>query len=178
MKVVNAKDLVFIDESGANLKMYQPYARAFAGGRIKMPSPCNPGKKFSLIGAVCYDKVLTAMYGEWATNTEIFMEFLDNYLCPVLKPSHKVVLDNISFHKNEMVKNKIEATGAEIIFLPPYSPDFSPIENMWSKIKTTLRKLAARTIDEFHKAISFAFKGINDSDLISWFEHCGYILDL
>ncbi len=158
--------------------MYLNYARALGGERIKMPSPFNPGRRFSMIGAVCYSKILTAMYGEWSTNTEIFIEFLDNYLCPELKPFHKVVLDNVKFHKNELVKNKIEATGAEVIYLPPYSPEFSPIENMWSKIKATLRKLSARTVEEFHKAVSFAFKDINKSDLISWFKHCGYILDL
>jgi transposase len=178
MEVIDAKNLVFIDESGANLQMYQAYARAMGGERIKMPTPFIPGKKFSLIGAVCYNKVLTAMYGEWATNTEIFTEFLDNYLCPNLQPFHKVILDNVPFHKSEIVKDKIEATGASVIYLPPYSPEFSPIENMWSKIKTILRKVSARTVEEFHHAISFAFKEINAGDLISWFKHCGYILDL
>jgi transposase len=178
MQVINAKDLVFIDESGANLKMYQSYARALGGERVKMPSPFNPGKRFSLIGAICHERILAAMYGEWSTNTDIFIEFLDNYLCPELKPTHKVVLDNVAFHKGELVKNKIEATGAELIFLPPYSPEFSPIENMWSKIKTSLRKFSARTVEEFHQAVSFAFKEIKNLDLVSWFKHCGYILDL
>ena len=130
-----------------------------------------------MIGAVTCTKVLAAMYGEWATNTDIFEHFLEHHLCPVLKPEHVVVLDNIAFHHNVNIKNKIENTGASIMYLPPYSPDYSPIENMWSKIKNGLRKLAARTDEEFHAAVAIAFKSIQSSDLTGWFRHCGYNVD-
>ena len=117
------------------------------------------------------------MYGEWSTNAEIFSHFVEYYLCPKLEPYHVVILDNISFHHHECVKSSIENTGASIQYLPPYSPDYSPIENAWSKIKTCLRRLAARTEDELNKAISVAFQSIKPSDLQGWFTHCGYFID-
>ncbi len=157
--------------------MHQAYARALGGQRIKMPVPFNRGTKYSLIGAITYNKVLAAMYGEWATNGEIFNEFLENYLCPKLKPYHKVVLDNVSFHKTESARKNIEKTGAQVIFLPPYSPELTPIENMWSKVKIILRKLAARSPKDFHNAISVAFKSISKNNLLAWFQHCGYLVD-
>ena len=168
---------MFIDESGVNLKQAQRYARAAGGNRIKLPIPFIRGTKYSMIGAVTCNKVLAAMYGEWATNTDIFDHFVEYYLCPNLEPQHVVILDNISFHHNLNIKNKIENTGAKVMYLPPYSPDYSPIENAWSKIKACLRKLAARTDDEFNKAISVAFQSIKQSDLKGWFQHCEYLLD-
>lgn len=88
-----------------------------------------------MIGAVTCATVLAAMYGEWATNTDIFDHFVGYDLCPVLKPEHVVVLDNIAFHHHINMLKKIESTGARVMYLPPYSPDYSPIKNMWSKIK-------------------------------------------
>ena len=176
-KKIKAEHLVFIDESGVNLKQSSRYARAFKGNRVKLPTPFSRGKTYSMIGAVTINDVLAAMYGEWATNTEIFEHFVEYCLCPVLTPEHVVVMDNISFHHNNDIKHKIESTGARLMYLPPYSPDFSPIENMWSKIKTCLRKLAARTEKELQLAMATAFKSINSSDLAGWFQHCGYQID-
>ena len=123
------------------------------------------------------NKPLKAMYGEWAINTDIFDHFLEYHLCSVLKPEYVVVLDNIAFHHNVNIKNKIEDTGASIMYSPPYSPDNSPIENMWSKIKNYFRKLAARTDEEFHAAVATTFKSMQSSDLTGWFRPCGYIVD-
>src|SRR5581483_8667916 len=97
---------------------------------------------------------------------------------PQLKKKHIVIMDNVKFHLQEAVAIAIESKGAKVIFLPPYSPDFSPIENMWSKIKNTLRKLAPRTLKEFKKSIQIAFKQVGQSDLINWFKHCGYTCGL
>ncbi len=174
MKVFNAKHLIFIDESGANLKMSNPYARTEGGSRIKMPIPFNRGPQISMIGAISVNKVEAALYGEWATNGDIFHTFIENNLLPQLKPKHIVVMDNVKFHLQERIKHTIESTGAKIIFLPPYSPDLNPIENMWSKVKNTLRKLAPRTTRSFKKCIKIAFEGISKSDLVEWYKHCGY----
>ena len=84
-------------------------------------------------------------------------------------------MDNVKFHLQESITNKIEEKGAKVVFLPPYSPDFSPIENMWSKIKNSLRKLAPRTLKEFQKSIRIAFEEISKSDLVNWYKHCGYL---
>ncbi len=169
-----ANTLIFIDESGANLRMESAYARTEGGQRIKMPVPCDRGPQISMIGAISTKKIEAALYGEWATNGEIFLTFIEKELSPKLKKKHIVIMDNVKFHLQAAVASAIEATGAKVIFLPPYSPDFSPIENMWSKIKNTLRKLAPRTLKEFQKSIQIAFKQVSENDLVGWFKHCGY----
>jgi transposase len=174
MKCLHAKDLIFIDESGANLRMTTAYARIEGGKRIKMPVPFDHGPQFSMIGAISINKIEAALYGEWATNGEIFFTFIERSLLPQLKPKHIVIMDNVKFHLQTRIKEAIESRGAKIIFLPPYSPDLNPIENMWSKIKNTLRKLMPRTTRAFKKAIRIAFEEINKLDLVGWFKHCGY----
>jgi len=169
-----SKNLIFIDESGASLRMAREYARIVGGERIKMPLPTKHGPKLSIIGAISVDKVVASMYGEWSADGEIFATFIEKCLVPTLSVGKIVLLDNIPFHKNKRIKEAIEATGAKIRFLPPYSPDFSPIENMWSKIKSILRKYAPRTLGDFKKAIKKAFLSISSTDLLGWFRHCGY----
>jgi transposase len=171
---LDANNLIFIDESGANLRMESTYARSEGGLRIKMPVPFNRGPQLSMIGAISTKKVEAALYGEWSTNGEIFLSFIENQLIPKLKPNHIVVMDNIKFHMQEAVAKAIQSKGAKVIFLPPYSPDLSPIENMWSKIKNTLRRFAPRSLKAFKKIIRVAFEEISKSDLIGWFKHCGY----
>lgn len=174
MKNFNAKSLIFIDESGANLRMSSSYARAEGSKRIKMPIPFEHGPQFSMIGAISVNQVEAALYGEWATNGDIFHAFIEHNLLRRLKPKHTVIMDNVKFHLQARIRETIESTGAKIIFLPPYSPDLNPIENMWSKIKNTLRKLAPRTIRNFKKCIKIAFNEISKTDLVEWFKHCGY----
>jgi len=173
--ILAADKLIFIDESGANLRMTSRYARAEGGRRIKMPVPCKRGPQISIIGAISTEKVEAALYGEWATNGEIFLSFIENCLAPKLKKNQIVIMDNVKFHLQASIANKIEEKGAKVVFLPPYSPDFSPIENMWSKIKNSLRKLAPRTLKEFKKSIRIAFEEISKSDLGNWYKHCGYL---
>jgi len=145
MKYFKARNLIFIDESGANLRMSSAYARIEGGQRIKMPVPVERGPQYSMIGAISIKKVEAALYGAWATNGEIFYSFIEKSLLPKLKPRHIVIMDNVKFHLQDRIKNLIKSKGAKIIFLPPYSPDFNPIENMWSKVKNKLRKLSPRT---------------------------------
>lgn len=124
------------------------------------------------------DNVKAALYGQWATNGDIFNTFVRDNLAPNLKEGDIVLMDNVNFHKSEFVRQYIEERGAKLWFLPPYSPDFSPIENMWSKIKSILRKLAPRTEQQFKKAISIAFESITQSDIIGWYKHCGYMVTI
>jgi len=154
--------------------MCRDYARAVGGSRIKMPKPFIRGNNISIISAISFEKVITALYGEWATDGEIFLTFIENCLVPHLKSGHVVIMDNIAFHKTDAVKNAIEKTGAILEYLPGYSPDFSPIENMWSKIKTILRRIMPRTINQFKSAISESFESITQKDLHEWYRHCGY----
>lgn len=178
MMPINANKLIFVDESGANLRMANAYGRSEGGDRVKMPLPHDRGPQFSMIGAVSTTKIEAAMYGEWATNGEIFLTFIEKQLAPQLKPKHMVIMDNVKFHQQASIAKAIESTGAKVVFLPPYSPDFSPIENTWSKIKNTLRKLAPRSPREFKKSIRIAFNEVSKNDLVSWFKHCGYTVGL
>jgi transposase len=168
------EQLVFLDESGANLSMCRRYARGFGGGRVKMAAPFDRGKTFSIIGAVNTEGVVAALYGEWATDGNIFFQFIENVLAPKLTKGQIVIMDNVGFHKINGIEELIKAKGAKLIYLPPYSPDLSPIENMWSKLKSILRKKSARTLKQFQKAIAEAFRSISTEDLIGWFKHCGY----
>jgi transposase len=129
-----------------------------------------------MIGAISTAGVEAAVYGEWSADGEIFLAFVKEQLVPRLTKGKIVIVDNVSFHKVVGVKEAIEETGAILFFLPPYSPDLSPIENMWSKIKSVLRKFAPRTRSQFKKVIRIAFEAVAEQDLISWFKHCGYYM--
>ena len=111
---------------------------------------------------------------EGATDTEVFAAFVREVLCPSLKPGDIVVMDNLSPHKNDGTVALIEGTGAQVRFLPPYSPDLNPIEMMWSKVKQCLRSRAARTYEELMKAIAYALRQVTPQDARNWFAHCGY----
>ena len=134
---------------GAHLNMTLEYARAIAGKRMAMPKPCISGAKVSLIGAISINRVEAAMYGNWATDGDIFTHFIENDLLPILKPEHIVLFDNVAFHKSERVRKLIESTGAQMALLPPYSPDMNPIEMTWSFTKNIVRKLEPRTMRQF-----------------------------
>lgn len=112
---------------------------------------------------------------EGAMDTAIFHAYIQNVLAPTLRPKDVVVMDNLGVHKTPIVVQAIEATGATVRFLPPYSPDLNPIEKMWSKVKAFLRKTKARTKDTLWAAIGEALKTVTASDAIGWFKSCGYI---
>jgi len=168
------EDLIFIDESGANLSFCRGYARAIGGARVKCACPYPRGNKYTMISAISTTAIEAALYGEWSADGEIFLEFVKVQLVPYLSNGKIVILDNVRFHKIAGVKETIEETGAKLLFLPPYSPDLSPIELMWSKIKSILKRIAPRTKAQFKKAIRKAFEGVTKKDLVSWFKHCGY----
>ena len=111
---------------------------------------------------------------EGATNTEVFRAYVREVLLPTLEPGDVVVMDNLSAHKNVETIGLIEAAGARALFLPPYSPDFNPIELMWSKVKNLLRTAEARTPEELFRAIGDALSKVTAKDAAHWFAHCGY----
>jgi len=139
-----------------------------------MPVPLNKGTRLSMIAAISTQRVEAALYGSWSTNQEIFKAFIEEHLAPELKRGQIVIMDNIPFHKPAPIIQAIESTGAIVKFLPEYSPDLSPIEKLWFKIKNHLRKLAPRTLGEFKVAIKQAFQLITENDLRAWFKFCGY----
>lgn len=171
MKTINPHDLIVIDESGCNLNMTLAYARAEGGARVKMPKNFIRGTKISIIGAISTTKIESAIYGEWNTDGEIFSGWVERQLLPILSSGKVVIMDNVGFHRSKKVKDLIESKGAKILFLPPYTPEFSPIENMWSKIKQILKRLSPKNIKDFAKYIKSAFLEISSSDLTWWFKH-------
>lgn len=157
--------------------MCNHYGRAEGGARANADKPKDVGARITMIAALGLDGVVAALYGEWATDEIAFMTFITEHLIPQLEAGQIVVMDNASFHKGKSIENVIKAAGAKLVYLPPYSPDLSPIENMWSKIKKLLKNKASRTLQSFNKAITEAFKEIRTSDIFGWYEHCGYCVN-
>jgi transposase len=150
------------------------YGRGYKKSRVRHSKPFNRGNRLTLISAIGCQKIEAALYGEWCTNGEIFLNFIEQCLCPVLRRGQVVVMDNVAFHQVSGVKEAIEEVGARLVYLPPYSPEFNPIEQMWGKIKNYLRKASARTLQHFKRIIKIAFESIKADDLYNWFKHCGY----
>ena len=165
---------VFIDESGAKTNMTRLYARAFDGKRIVDAVPHGHWSTTTMISALRLDGSTVDLVLEGATDSAVFRTYAEHILAPSLRPGDIVVMDNLRPHKNAGVLKVLEATGAAIWFLPPYSPDLNPIEKMWSKIKAYLRKVKARTKEELWQAIGAALKTVTASDALGWFTSCGY----
>jgi transposase len=174
MQDINPEDIIVLDESGSNLAQTSDYARAEGGSRIKSPKPHNPGIRFSIVAAIAMTGVVAAMYTDSAINGDIFETFIRVHLLKELRPGNFVIMDNIHFHKQEMIRVLIESAGAKVVFLPPYSPDLSPIEKMWSKVKHIIKTHKPRTCSEFHHALFFALSSVTNEDIEGWYEECGY----
>ena len=172
---VNLRRWVFLDESGAKTNMTRLYGRSFDGQRLVDSTPHGHWCTTTLLSAIRIDGALAAVTVEGATDADVFATYVQQVLVPGLQAGDIVVMDNLAPHKMPAVVEAIETAGAEVWFLPPYSPDLNPIEKMWSKIKAFLRKAKARTQEALHKAITAAFETITESDAIHWFASCGYI---
>ena len=170
-------DLVFVDESGANRALCPRHGYAPKGARCHGQAPRNRGRNTSILAAMSPAGLLATMTVEGSTNTDVFLTYLDQVLCPALRPGQTVVLDNLSVHKNEAVRQKIEAAGCRLWFLPAYSPDFNPIEHAFAKLKQSLRKAKARTQQALEAAIATALAAITAQDALGWFKHCAFPLN-
>ena len=173
MEDIDPQDIIVLDESGANLGMSSDYARAEGGTRAIAPKPHITGERFSIIAAISISAILAAHYIKGAVDGDVFIAFIKE-LIKKLKAGQYVIMDNVAFHKQDIIRNLIETVGAKVVFLPPYSPDLSPIEKMWSKIKDILKRSKARTGAQFHDALISAVDAVNDDDLHGWYEECGY----
>lgn len=169
-----AKDLIFIDEAGVNLAMTRRFARAPKGQRARGKRPNKRGQNVSMIGAISLTGIVTQLPILGALDGITFEAFIAQQLVPNLWKGACVILDNCTVHLGKDVEALIKAAGARLIYLPPYSPDFSPIENCWSKIKTRLRAIGARTYSDLKDAIDKAFDEVSLEDLLGWFTHCCY----
>ncbi len=172
IRAVNLEDLVFVDETGSNLAMTRRYARSPKGSRAYNDAPYQRGQNLTLIGAMALRGLVGEMTLPGATDGLAFITYVTQVLVPNLWTGACVVMDNLPAHKVTGIREAIEAAGATIVYLSPYSPDFSPIENCWSKVKEFLRARAARTRAELDQAITDALAAVTTKDIISWFTHC------
>lgn len=168
--------LVFVDESGAKTNMTRLRARVKGGQRAYEYTPGGHWSTKTMLGSMRADGATTCMTIDGATDTPVFRAYVEHVLAPCLRPGDIVVLDNLAPHKSPAVAVAIRAAGADIWFLPPYSPDFNPIEPMWSKVKSSLRTAKARNERALNNAIAYAFQSISHKDIKGWFKHCGYII--
>ncbi len=168
--------LKFIDESGVNLAMTRLYGRAPKGRRVIDSVPHNYGPNITMMGALGRHGLEAVMTVEGATDADVFLAYVEHVLAPTLRPGDITVMDNLRAHKVAGVQHLIEGHGARLIYLPPYSPDLSPIEQAWSKLKTYLRTAKARTREALDAAITQALSLITAADAHGWFVHCGYTL--
>ena len=144
-------------------------ARGAGGGRIHEATPGGHWKIMTILGAMSLDGIIAAMTIEEATDGDIFLAFVQQVLCPALKPGDVVVMDNLSSHKAAAVRLSIEKVGAELLYLPPYSPDMNPIEKAWAKLKELLRVAQARTREVLEQAVADALKRITPDNAKAWF---------
>ena len=175
-RTVDPAKLIFLDESGINTGMTRLYGRATKNQRVMDDIPDVRFVRTTILSSVRMDGTIVPIIFEDALNGELFKEYIRMFLVPTLKPGDIVVMDNLSSHKVCGIAEMIEAVGAQIRFLPPYSPDLNPIELMWSKMKAILRMLKVRTGNLLGDAIVTALDSVSVSDITNWFAHDGYCI--
>ena len=166
--------LIFIDESGATTKMARLRGRAPRGERCRAAVPHGHWKTTTFVGALRLNGMTAPMVLDGPMNGPAFLAYVEQVLAPTLAPGETVIMDNLPAHKVAGVRAAIEATGARLRLLPPYSPDFNPIELAFAKLKALLRRAAARTIPELWGAIAAALPTFSRSECANYFTACGY----
>jgi transposase len=164
--------LVFVDETGANTAMTRTYGRAPRGQRVKGSVP-GRWKSVTLTSGLRLSGVVAPLAFEGATDAPTFEGYVQQSLAPQLRPGDVVIWDNLKPHKVAEARRAVEGAGATLIPLPPYSPDLSPIEEMWSKVKGALKSLAARTTEGVYDAMGTALRSVCREDILGWFKSCG-----
>ena len=173
-KALKASRLVFIDETSLYLNMTRTRARAKCGERAYASVPSKKQKVASLIGAISLEGMIADFCVDGGITGEVFTVFLEKLLCPVLRVGQIVLIDNSPAHIVKRVKELIEGRGAKLIYLPPYSPEFNPIEHCWSKVKSHLRRLEPWDKKKLNYSVKKALKAVTTNGARAWFEHCGY----
>jgi transposase len=163
-----------VDETGSHIAMTPLYAYAPKGQRAYGKVPRNYGATMTLIASLSLAGMGPAFVLDGAADGAAFEIYVEHILAPSLRPGQIVILDNLSIHLSPRVRQTIESRGCHLLFLPAYSPDFSPIEEAFSKLKTFLRRQGARSREALQNAIAQALDLITASDALGWFTHCGY----
>jgi transposase len=170
----DASDFLFVDEAGAHLALSPRYAWALRGQRAPGQVPRNWGKNTTVLVGLSVRGLQAPWTIEGAVDTDAFVVYVEQVLCPTLRPGQKVFIDNLSVHKAARIHALIEARDCELIYLPAYSPDFTPVEQAFSKMKAILRQLAARTREALLDGIAVALDAVTAEDALGWFTHAGY----
>jgi transposase len=163
-----------MDESGVTTEMTRRYGRAPGGERVCEGTPGGHWRTLTVLGAIRQSGWVATMTIEAATDGDIFLAYVEQVLCPQLRPGDVVVMDNLAAHKVAGVRDLIERAGAELRYLPPYSPDFNPIEKCWSKVKQLLRAAKARSLFSLETAVAEALAAVTPQNAQACFRHCGY----
>ena len=178
MGIVRPEDLdllVFIDETGSNAAMAPLYGRAPRSKRAVGRKPKNKDRQtLTMLGALSTDGLVAMMTVSGGACGDVFLGFVRDVLVPKLRPGQVVIMDNLAAHKVAGVREAIEAAGCWLLYLPPYSPQFNPIELCWNKVKHMLRKAAARSFDAINGVLKDVMSSISPKNALSWFNHCGY----
>jgi transposase len=176
LRGVELERLRFVDESSTNVALIPRYGRAPKGERARGSAPRNWGKNVTLISSISLEGIGPSMSIEGPSDTDSFGIYMREILAPTLKAGQIVLMDNLSVHKGKWVRELIEQKGCQLWLLPPYSPDFNPIEEAFSKVKTLLRKAKARALEALFEATEEALLAVSAEDARGYFAHCGYAL--
>jgi transposase len=171
---IDPAKVVFIDETWAKTNMTRRYGRSALGTRLVEKTPDGRWQTTTFLGALRVEGFIAPLTVEGAINGPLFRAWIEQHLAPVLKPGDIVVMDNLSSHKVAGVREAIEAAGAELRYLPPYSPDLNPIELAFSKLKKLLRDGAERTVDKLWELCGRILEQFTESECRNYFQHCGY----
>jgi transposase len=171
---LDAQQLVFVDEMGTNISLSSLYAWAPKGERAHCSVPRNRGANTTVLSSMSAEGMGSSLTVEGATTSVVFETYVEQVLAPTLRRGQVVVMDNLSAHKGERVRELVEERGCELIYLPAYSPDYNPIEEAFSKIKGLVRKAEARTKEALVEAIGWALSVVTTEDVRGFYEHCGY----
>jgi transposase len=168
------QQMKFIDECGSHLGLTRLYGRAQPGQRVVEATPGYSGQHYTLVASLSVHGVEAPIVIEGAMNSTVFEAYIRDVFAPTLQPGDIVGMDNLSAHTAADIEPLIAARGAQLVYLPPYSPDLNPIEKCWAKLKAFLRAAKARTFDDLIKAIATALRAVSTQDALNWFRHCGY----
>lgn len=173
LKSTDAKNMVFLDESGVNTNMTRLYGRSIGQKRVVDHTPINTPVTTTILSSIRTDGSHVAVTYQGGTTGERFVTYLKDYLLPSLTPDDVVIMDNLRSHHVKAVEEVFSQAGVKYCYLPPYSPDLNPIEKMWSKLKSILRKWKIISPDTLLYAIHFATIKVTVSDCLHWFNSCG-----
>jgi len=168
------RQLVFLDETWASTNMARRYGRCPKGQRLVSAVPHGHWKTTTFVAALRLDGLTAPTVIDGALNGDLFVAYVQQQLVPTLRPGDVVVMDNLSCHKRAEVRQAIEAAGARLLYLPPYSPDLNPIEQVFAKLKQLLRSAGKRTVEELWEFLGRALDAFDPEECRNYFRHCGY----